>query len=242
MSRISAVLLAAGESRRMRGLNKVELPVQGVPLLRRSAMTLLAAPLAELIVVLGHESTRALALLHGLPVATVFNEDYRQGQMTSVHKGLDALTLPCDGVMVCLTDQPLLDVGDIHTIVTAFDRRTRGGILIPTYRGVRGNPIVLAWSHRDAILRSGRNLGCKQFIERNADWVEAIEMANDHVVTDLDTPEDYAEMQRRVGAPRGQPATASGGTCTESTASSPNPSVRPQTVSNKVNINYRGER
>lgn len=218
MNTISAILLAAGESRRMRGVNKLELPIAGVPLLRRSAMTLLAAPLAELVVVLGHEPTRAAALLRDLPLKTVFNESYQDGQMTSVYKGMSALSQPCAGVLVCLTDQPLLEAADIQAIIDAFGKRTRGTVLVPTYRGARGNPIVLAWSHRDEIVRSGRNLGCRHLIERNPEWVETIEMPSDHVVADLDTPEDYAELQRRVGPPRVQPAGTSNGSCTESIA------------------------
>jgi len=210
MTAVSAILLAAGESRRMCGVNKLELPIGGMPLLRRTVTTLLAAPIEELVVVLGHEAAKAGALLRGLPVATVFNECYPDGQMTSVYKGLNALTRRCDGVLVCLTDQPLLQPADIETIIDAFGRRSRGTILVPTYQGKRGNPIVLDLAHREEILRSGRNLGCKHLMERNPELVETVEMPTDHVVVDLDTPEDYAELQRRCTPPWERPATARG--------------------------------
>ncbi len=195
MTRVSAILLAAGESRRMGELNKLELPVRGEPLLRRTACTLLASRLLEVIVVLGHEAARARRLLDGLAVSVVENKGYHDGQMTSVCQGLDALSVACDGVMICLADQPLLTAADINVLIDAFGQRSRGSVLVPVFAGQRGNPIVLAHEHRAAILDGERNLGCKRLIERNPELVTTIAMPNDHVVFDLDTPGDYAALQ-----------------------------------------------
>lgn len=68
MSRIGAILLAAGESRRMGDLNKLSLPVDGEPLLVRSARVLLASRVASVTVVLGHQARELRRLLAGLPV------------------------------------------------------------------------------------------------------------------------------------------------------------------------------
>ena len=197
MSTVSAILLAAGESRRMSGINKLMLAVEGEPLLRHTLKTLLASRLGEVVVVLGHQAEEARILLHELEVRIVVNKDYLEGQMSSVHCGLEALTRPCDGVMICLTDQPLLTAQDIDVLIDAFDRHG-GSIIVPTYQGRRGNPIVLAYAHREEILGGGRNLGCKRLIERNPDLVRTVEMDTDHVVFDLDTPEDYARLQARL--------------------------------------------
>jgi molybdenum cofactor cytidylyltransferase len=199
VSTVSAILLAAGESRRMSGINKLMLAVEGEPLLRHTVKTLLASRLGEMVVVLGHQAEEARILLHELEVRTVVNNHYREGQMSSVHCGLEALTRPCDGVMICLTDQPLLTAQDIDVLIDAFGRRS-ASILVPTYEGRRGNPIVLAYGHRAAILGGGRNLGCKRLIERNPELVTTVEMDTDHVVFDLDTPEDYASLQARLQA------------------------------------------
>jgi molybdenum cofactor cytidylyltransferase len=197
VSAVSAILLAAGESRRMGATNKLALAVDGEPLLRRTVKTLLASQLAELVVVLGHQAEQARALLWGLTVPTVVNDAYREGQMSSVHCGLAALTRPCDGVMICLADQPLLTSRDIDGLSAAFAQRG-GAIIVPTYEGRRGNPIVLAHAHRAQILSGGRNLGCKRLIERNPELVTTVEMGNDHTVFDLDTPDDYANLQARL--------------------------------------------
>lgn len=200
MTTVSGVLLAAGESRRMGTLNKLALPVAGEPLLRRSARTLLEAGLQELVVVLGHQAEQAEALVADLPVTIVHNAAYRDGQMTSVERGLAALASPCEGVMIALSDQPLLTPADLQVLIDAFRQRRDGSVLVPTHGGRRGNPIILAYEHRAAILGGGRNLGCRKFIEHNPGLVVTLEMDTDHVVFDLDTPEDYARLQERLNA------------------------------------------
>jgi len=192
---VSAVLLAAGESRRMGEVNKLGMLVDGVPLLRRTAQTLLASRLKEVVVVIGHEADMSRSLLDGLPLSPVFNEKYREGQMTSVYEGLKALQEPCDGVMICLSDQPLLEREDINFLIDAFENRSGGSILVPTYQGKRGNPIVLEYQHRESILKGDRNLGCKRLIEKNPDLVATVEAETNHVVVDLDTPQDYLSLQ-----------------------------------------------
>jgi molybdenum cofactor cytidylyltransferase len=198
---VSAILLAAGLSRRMGAVNKLALPVDDVPLLRRTAQVLCAARLNEIVVVLGHEAEQAERMLAGLALRTVRNPDYSLGQMTSVHQGLAALSAPCAGVMVCLSDQPLLESADVDHIVRAFINDCPRSVLVPTWQGHRGNPIVLAWEHRAEILSGGRNLGCKRLIQNNPDLVWTLPMPNDHCVFDLDSPEDYQRLRfRRVSS------------------------------------------
>ena len=194
MNDVSAVLLAAGESRRMGEVNKLLLPVDGVPLVRRTAQILMASKLGELVVVLGHQAEWVAAALDGLGVAVIHNDYYQDGQMTSVYAGFEALQQECEGIMVCLSDQPLLTVQDINALIDAFLTRTGGDVLVPTYRGRRGNPRVLAGESRRSILDGGRNLGGKHFIENNPDSVSTVEWDSDHVLIDIDTPEDASRL------------------------------------------------
>jgi molybdenum cofactor cytidylyltransferase len=203
---VSAILLAAGLSSRMGRVNKLALPVDGEPLLRRTARTLCAAGLNEVLVVLGHGAPHAEQMLAGLPVRTLRNPDYRVGQMSSVHQGLAALGGPCAGVMVCLADQPLLTTADIRRIAGAFVTECPRPVLVPIWRGRRGNPIVMGWEQRDAILAGGRNLGCKRLIEKHPALVWPLPMDNDHCVFDLDSPEDYQRLRFRLLAPAVEPA------------------------------------
>jgi molybdenum cofactor cytidylyltransferase len=92
----------------------------------------------------------------------------------------------------------LLEPADIDLLIATFQECRRGSVLVPTYQGRRGNPVVIDYGHREAILSSGRKLGCRWFIDENPDLVETIEMDNDHVVFDIDTPEDYGRLVERT--------------------------------------------
>ena len=173
--------------------NKLLLPIDGEPVVRRTARQLLAAGPEEVVVVLGHEADRIAGALDGLAVRTVLNPDYREGQMTSVRSGLAALTASVDGILVCLADQPYLTTADYASLIDAYAREGEKSVVVPTHGGRRGNPIVLAAAHRGAILARGANLGCKQFIARNPDLVATVAFASDGFVRDIDTPEDYRE-------------------------------------------------
>jgi molybdenum cofactor cytidylyltransferase len=190
-TKISAIVLAAGESRRMGEINKLHMPIDGVPLLRRSVETLLAAELGEIVVVLGHDRPKTRALLKGLPVRTVYNNDYESGQMTSVHCGLGSLGQAFEGVIVALGDQPALTVSDLDHLIDAFFARKGGEVVIPEFEGKRGNPIIISNRCKQDIVAGKYNLGCRRFIEDNPELVRTVEMPGPSVVIDLDTPMDY---------------------------------------------------
>ncbi len=173
--------------------NKLLLPLGGDPLVRRVVTTIAAHPFAEVIVVTGHEAEDVAAALDGLPVRIVHNPRYEEGQMTSARAGLAALELACQGVMVCLSDQPALTPDDLATLAAAFLAHP-APVLVPTFGGARGNPIVLARSSLDEILARGGNFGCRQFVTKNADVVATFEMPTDHVLVDVDRPEDYEAL------------------------------------------------
>ncbi len=196
--RFSAVLLAAGASRRMAGGNKLLLPIQGVPLVRHAASTLLGCDLEELVVVVGFEAEAVSETLAGLPLRTVTNEAFETGQTSSVRAGLAGLHAASDAVMICLADQARLTANDIREIQRAFTRGSRSAVLVPTFDGKRGNPIVLPRDKQDEILARDGSFGCRQFIAKNPDLVETFEAGSDHVLRDIDRREDYESLTREL--------------------------------------------
>src|SRR5262245_30551472 len=149
--RLGAVILAAGEARRMQGINKLALEMQGVPLLKRTLIALSGAGVDEVVVVLGHYADALEPLVRDFPVTIVRNEHYSDGQMTSVRAGLAALHGPFDAVLICLGDQPLINAQDIQGLIGAYKKRDRGDVVVPRVRGQRGNPIIFDWAARDDI-------------------------------------------------------------------------------------------
>ena len=189
--RVAAIVLAGGVSKRMGASNKMHLEINGKPLIRHCVETLIEADLAEIVIVLGHEYLNTAAMLEGLDVRTVYNNDYKSGQMTSVHCGLMALEQSCSGIMVALGDQPALMKKDINQLIKIYLNRNRGEVVVPQFQGKRGNPIIISDQCRQDILSGKRNLGCRRFIEDNPELVEMVEMKTPAVLIDLDTPEEY---------------------------------------------------
>ncbi len=198
--RLGAVLLAAGAAKRMNGINKLAVEMQGVPLLRRALIALSGAGVDEVAVVLGHRAESLAPMVRDFPVTVVHNDRYDNGQMSSVHAGLAALPAgPFDAVLICLADQPLLNAQDIQALIGAFKKRERGCAVVPQVKGECGNPVILDWNVRDQILAGGMNVGCRQFIDAHPDSVVTFDTENDHYVVDLDTPEDLRALEARLG-------------------------------------------
>jgi xanthine dehydrogenase accessory factor len=196
----SAVMLAAGLSLRMEGLHKLLLPVHGEPAVRRVARAVLAARPQEVVVVTGFNGRAVFDALEGLDVRFQSNPRYREGQMTSVAAGVAALQAPCDAVMVCLADQVLLDAADYRELIDAYAAMPRGSILVPMFKGARGNPVVFASSYAPEVVNGHVNPGCRKLIAERGDEVFIHEATHDRFNVDMDTPADYMRVVARVDA------------------------------------------
>jgi len=203
---VSAVVLAAGMSTRM-GQNKLLLNFREKPLIVHAVDTLLASDIDEVIVVLGHEIEKVRDQLErsidlankavpGKPVQLVQNPDYQNGLSTSVRTGVKAVSRQANGIMIYLADQPLLEPEDVNRIVAGFAaaKEVNKSIVVPFFRGERGNPVILDASLRDSILGIVGDVGCKGVIKRYPEKVYAIEMENDHVVRDMDDVQAYQRL------------------------------------------------
>jgi len=196
----SAIVLAAGSSSRMRGANKLLLPMGGEPLIRRTVRAVLGAQPEELVVVTGFADRAVRQALAGLPIHLRTNAAFEQGQMSSVAVGARALTMATDAVMVCLGDMALLDGADYRELIEVFARLEDRSIVVPLFGAQRGNPVVMAWRHLPGLFSGQPNLGCRKLILDHPQEVFAYQAAHDRFVVDVDTPEDYAFIAQRLAA------------------------------------------
>lgn len=193
MTSITAILLAAGLSRRFGTDNKLLAEVNGMPMVRQTASHLCASKAGRVVAVLGHQADQVASALDGLPVETVLNPSYLDGQVTSVRAGLAAVTDDAVGMMMCLSDQPLLQAADYDMLMDAFlDQPTR--VIVPFLSGKRGNPVVLPTTLRRDVLDGDLNVGCRSFIDQNPDLVQQVEVTNPVYRKDFDTPEAFASL------------------------------------------------
>ena len=199
--RFSAVVLAAGESSRMGGRNKLLLSVDGEPLVRRTVRTVLAAGMQETVVVTGFEGREVMRAVADLPVAVQPNLRYEDGQMRSVAAGVAALAQATDAILVCPADMPLLGPRDLQELMAVFAAHPERSIVIPRHREARGNPIVFAAAYAPEVAAGRRLVGCRKLAQQYPEETWYHEADHDRFTTDLDTPEDYDRILGRLGLP-----------------------------------------
>ncbi|MGZ5098891.1 MAG: nucleotidyltransferase family protein [Usitatibacter sp.] len=197
--RIGAVLLAAGEGRRMGGVAKPLIRLQGVPLISRQLVALSGAGVDEVVVVTGYARDAIEEHVKSFTVTLAHNEAHAEGQQGSVRVGLSALNGAFDAVLIVLADQPLIGAGDLTELIGAFKKRPAGHVVVPVVQGQRGNPIVLDGVAQAQILASDTHLGCRHLLERHPELVHVHETANTRFITDLDTVDDVRQLAQRTG-------------------------------------------
>lgn len=187
--RISAIVLAAGESRRM-GTLKPLLPFQGRTIIETIVRTLSQCPLAEILVVLGHRAAEIEAQLADHPVKIVHNAQYRRGMLSSVQAGIAQASSRAEAYLICLGDQPSLRPQTVQHLIAAF-KGAKPGIYLPCYCGQTGHPLLMTARYRDEIRQLDEMLGLRQLLYRHPDEVQRVEVDAPEVLEDMDTPEDY---------------------------------------------------
>ncbi len=198
--RVVGVVLAAGESRRM-GRLKALLPFGERTVIEQVIQPLLQADLARVAVVLGHRAAEIEAVLHDLPIHFLYNADYRQGMTTSVQVAMRGMTPIPDGYLLALVDQPHLGMTPVAQVLAAF-RQTGKGIVIPTWQGKRGHPIVLSSRYRQAVLALGHEQGLNLVTRAHPDDTLEVPLQDDAILRDMDYQEEYeAELQRWLQRP-----------------------------------------
>jgi molybdenum cofactor cytidylyltransferase len=197
--KLAGIVLAAGESRRM-GQPKQLLPFGAGTILERVVDTLLTAGVGEVVVVLGHVADRVRAVLGDRPVRAVVNAEYRQGMLSSVKCGVNAIGAGYDAVLIALGDQPHIEGAVVSEVIRAY-RDGETGIVIPRYADKKGHPIIInLQKYREAIANLPEDAGLNVLMQEHANDVRLIDVATEDIIRDIDVPDDYTrELARFTG-------------------------------------------
>ena len=191
--RLAAIVLAAGESRRMGEANKLLALLRGKPLILHTVEAAKAAGLAPLVVVTGHEAHRVQSLLDDTAVTLVHNSSYAEGLATSLRAGIAALDDGVDGAMVLLGDMPEITGTHLRKMAAAFSPEDGRAIVVPTSQGQWGNPILWARSFFGEMQMLNGDHGAKRIAEENPELVVELEL-DAAVRLDIDRPEDLDRL------------------------------------------------
>lgn len=193
--RIAALILAAGQSRRMGPENKLLAEIDGTPMVKRVAETIGASQADLVVAVVGHEADRVSAALADTEATIVVNANYAEGLSTSLVAGVNALPDDVDGVVVCLGDMPRVDAKTIDRLIAAFDPLEGRAICVPTFDGKQGNPILLARRFFNEMTDITGDRGARHLIDGYPELTCEVEMTADGILVDVDTPEMLSALK-----------------------------------------------
>ena len=192
---IWAVVLAAGESRRM-GTQKLLLPFGETTVVGAVVRTAQASRAGRTLVVLGADREAVRRELEPAGVDFAVNENYPLGMLTSIQAGFRALPDDAKAAVVLLGDQPFLASRVIDLVIDAHEAASKG-IVVPAFQGRRGHPVLIDLKYRDEVLAIDPADGLRRLMLAHSDDILEIDVADPSILRDLDTPEDYRDLTRR---------------------------------------------
>ena len=196
---VGAVILAAGESRRM-GKPKQLLELCGEKIVRIVAKKTLQVGFERVVMVLGHRAREIAGLVGDLGgLELVVNDRYMDGMSTSLIEGIRALGSGLKAYMIVLADQPFVRIDTMRRIVEEYIRRSRGSdeplMVIPRYMGRRGNPVLISPALTSDIMGLSGDVGARVLIHRYGDRVLYIDVEDPGILVDIDSPEDLKKVE-----------------------------------------------
>jgi molybdenum cofactor cytidylyltransferase len=194
---LAGVILAAGASQRM-GRPKAGLRFEGKTFFARVLEGLTAASLDPIVAVVGPRQP-ALVRALGSPT-TLVNRDPSRGQLSSLKLALRYLSAPghaVAGVVVALVDHPVVARSSVAALVQAAQAAEQP-ILVPTYRGRRGHPVVFMREVWDELLATPDHLGARAVVRRAPRRVCDISVDDPGILVDVDTPADLEALLSRA--------------------------------------------
>ena len=183
---ISAVILAAGEAVRF-GQCKQLMPLGGKTLLEHVLDSVGGSQVDDVVVVLGANADEIRRRIDFGSARVVINPDYANGMSTSIQAGLRAVD--AEAAMIVLADQPFVTSQTLNLLIDEY-RRTRPGVVIPTYNGFRGNPVIADRSLFAEMMNLRGDVGCRAIFGDHAESIVKVAVDDRGVVTDIDTRED----------------------------------------------------
>jgi molybdenum cofactor cytidylyltransferase len=191
--KVSAILLAAGSSRRMGRLKQL-LPLGSKLIIRHCLDNLAVAGIKNTVVVLGQNGAEILDCVKELPVKVVFNKTPESEMAESVRIGLRALHEPSSGVLVHLSDHPLVSVETLKSLVQCHIE-SPDRIIIPLHKGRKGHPTLFP---KPVIEEVFEGLNLRDIVNRDSSRARFLNVVDEGVVLDMDTEEDYQRILKKM--------------------------------------------
>ena len=186
---ISAIVLAAGKSERM-GRPKALLPFRGRTFLGNILDAISHTSIEDTFVVLGHHRAEIEQSL-SLP-SVVFNPNYEQGMITSFQAGVRALSWDASGAFLFLVDHPVVEPATIEAMIMNL---APNRIVLPTFEGRRGHPVLFSSEVLEEILALPSTEGANIVVRKNPARIVEVPVSTPGILVDIDTPEQFEKLR-----------------------------------------------
>jgi molybdenum cofactor cytidylyltransferase len=184
---LAAVILAAGESRRM-GSPKALVPFRGISFVQHLVNATNHSRIGVQRIVLGAEAEQIRPLLGVDPAMIVVNPEWENGQLSSIQEGIRSLPDGTEGVIICPVDHPLVSANLISQLIRHFDA---GGklVVLPAFRGKRGHPVIFRAGLYGELLSAPADVGARHVVWAHTQEIEEVPTEEEGVVLNLNDPE-----------------------------------------------------
>jgi len=186
---INAIVLAAGESKRM-GKSKPLLRFNDKTFLDQIISTIGVSEVDRITVVLGAKAETIKNSIDLSGTNIVINKDYQKGQLSSLIAAIEDTPQETDAILVCLVDNPFITKEIINKIIAKF-KETNNPIIVPVYNKKRGHPALFSRSLFSELLNAPKEQGARYVLHSNAEKILELETSESTILTGIDTPEDY---------------------------------------------------
>ncbi|MBP0483049.1 nucleotidyltransferase family protein [Sagittula salina] len=206
MRDIAILIPAAGSSSRMRGKDKLLETVCGVPLLRHMAEAAIATGAHVAVTLPDYDHPRATALA-GLPVQLVGVPDSKEGMSASLRRGVGMLPRNMSAVLILPADMPEIETDDLLHLIAGFKSVPHPLLQQATTEdGVPGHPVLFPRDCFQAMAQLTGDMGAREVLRANRHRLRLVTLPGNRALTDLDTPEAWAQWRGDCDAPMKMPA------------------------------------
>ena len=188
---ISAIVLAAGQSKRMGGDNKLIKKYNKKYLINHIIGTLIKSKVNKIIVVLGFQKLKVRKItVKNKKINFVYNKNYKSGMASSIKTGLKRVSKKNIGFLIVQADMPLISKNIINSICYAI-KNNKKEIIAPTYKGKIGNPVGFKISIIKKLIKIRGDYGAKKMIQKNKIKLALIKVRSKSILKNFNTQKDF---------------------------------------------------
>ena len=189
---ISAIILAAGQSKRFGSDNKLIKKYNKKYLINHIIGTLIKSKINKIIVVLGFQNLKVKKIIvKNKKICFVYNNSYKSGMASSIQAGLKRLSKRNIGFLIVQADMPLISKKIINSLCYSIKNNNKE-IVVPIYKKKLGNPIGFKSSMITILSKTKGDSGAKKMIKRNKKKLSLIKVNSKSIFKDFNTPRDFS--------------------------------------------------